>query len=76
MRSAKLLLLKIQKDSNRYPMILYKRDSNADIFLSKLVGKNPCWGPFIVKLQPVIAYKRLRGQLYQKMMPTRRFLHK
>ena len=33
---------------------------------SKFAGKNPCWGPFIVKLQPVIAYKRLLGQLYQK----------
>ena len=34
--------------------------------LSKFAGKSPCWGPFIVKLQPVIAYKRLLGQLYQK----------
>ena len=34
--------------------------------LSKFAGKNPCCGPFIVKFQPVIAYKRLRGQLYQK----------
>ena len=34
--------------------------------LSKFAGKDPCWGPFIVKLQPVIAYKRLLGQLYQK----------
>ena len=34
--------------------------------LSKFAGKSPCWGPFIVKLQPVIAYKRLIGQLYQK----------
>ena len=33
---------------------------------SKIVGKSPCWGPFIVKLQPVIVYKRLLGQLYQK----------
>ena len=33
---------------------------------SKFVGKSPCWGPFIVKLQPVIVYKRLLGQLYQK----------
>ena len=33
---------------------------------SKFAGKNPCWGPFIVKLQPVIAYKRLLGQLYQR----------
>ena len=34
--------------------------------LSKFAGKSRCWGPFIVKLQPVIAYKRLLGQLYQK----------
>ena len=34
--------------------------------LSKFAGKSPCWGPFIVKLQPVIAYKRLLGQLYQR----------
>ena len=34
--------------------------------LSKFAGKSPCWGPFIVKLQPVIAYKRLLGQLYEK----------
>ena len=33
---------------------------------SKSAGKSPCWGPFLVKLQPVIAYKRLLGQLYQK----------
>ena len=34
---------------------------------SKLAWKNPCWGPFIVTLQAVIAcYKRLLGQLYQK----------
>ena len=29
--------------------------------LSKFAGKSTCWGPFIVKLQPVIAYKRLLG---------------
>ena len=34
--------------------------------LSKFAGKSPFWGPLIVKLQPVIAYKRLLGQLYQK----------
>ena len=34
--------------------------------LSKFAGKSPCWDPFIVKLQPVIAYKRFLGQLYQK----------
>ena len=34
--------------------------------LSKFAGKSPCWGPLIVKLQPVIAFKRLLGQLYQK----------
>ena len=33
---------------------------------SKFAGMSPCWGPFIVKLHPVIAYKRLLGQLYQK----------
>ena len=33
----------------------------------KFPGKTPCWGPFILKLQAVIAcYKRLLGQLYQK----------
>ena len=38
--------------------------------LSRFAGKNPCWGPFIVKLQAVIAcYKRLLGQLYQKRYP-------
>ena len=25
-----------------------------------------CWGPFILKLQPAIASKRLLGQFYQK----------
>ena len=35
-------------------------------FFSKFAVKSPCWGPFIVKLQPVMAYKRLLGQLYQK----------
>ena len=34
--------------------------------LSKFAGKSPCWDPFTVKLQPVIAYKRFLGQLYQK----------
>ena len=34
--------------------------------LSKFAGKSPCWGPFIVKLQPVIVYKRLLCQLYLK----------
>ena len=33
--------------------------------LSKFAGMSPCWGPFIVKLQPLIAYKRLLGKLYQ-----------
>ena len=31
---------------------------------SKFAGKSLCWGPFIVKLQPVIVCKRLLGQLY------------
>ena len=35
-------------------------------FFSKFAGKSPCWGPFVVKLQHVMAYKRLLGQLYQK----------
>ena len=34
--------------------------------LSKFAEKSPCWGLFIVKLQPVIAYKRLLGQFFQK----------
>ena len=34
--------------------------------LLKYAGKSPCWGLFMVKVQPVIAYKRLLGQLYQK----------
>ena len=33
MCSTGLLLLKNRKGSNRYPIILYKRDSLADIFL-------------------------------------------
>ena len=33
---------------------------------SKFAGKSPCWGPFIIKLQHVMSYKRLLGQLYQK----------
>ena len=37
---------------------------------SRVAGKSPCWGLFIVKLQAVIAcYKRLLGQLYQKRHP-------
>ena len=35
-------------------------------FFSKFAVKSPCCGPFIVKLQHVMAYKRLLGQLYQK----------
>ena len=35
-------------------------------FFSKFALKSPCWGPFIVKLQRVMAYKRLLGQLYHK----------
>ena len=34
--------------------------------LSKFGGKSPCWGLFVVKLQPVVAYKRLLGQFSQK----------
>ena len=38
--------------------------------VSRFAEKKPCWGPFIVKLQAVIAcYKRLLGQLYQKRYP-------
>ena len=35
-------------------------------FFSKFAGKSMCWGPFLVKLQHVMAYKRLLGQLCQK----------
>ena len=38
---------------------------NLKIF-SKFAGKSSCWGPFIVKLQHVMSYNRLLGQLYQK----------
>ena len=31
-----------------------------------LQGRPRVGGPFIVKLQPVIAYKRLLGQIFQK----------
>ena len=34
--------------------------------LSKFAAKSPCWAPFIVKLQYLIAYKRLLGQIFQK----------
>ena len=45
--------------------------------LSKFAGKSPCWGPFIVKLQSVIAYKRLRlVNFIKKETPTRRLFHK
>ena len=44
---------------------LWASGSNLKIF-SKLVGKSPCLGPFIVKLQYVMAYKRLLDQFYQK----------
>ena len=33
---------------------------------SKFAGKSACWGTFVVKLQRVIDYKGLIGQLYQK----------
>ena len=35
-------------------------------FFSKFAVKSPCWGPLIIKLQHVMAYKRLLGQLSQK----------
>ena len=35
--------------------------------LSKFAGKSTWWDPFIVNLKPVIAHKRLLGQLYQKI---------
>ena len=38
---------------------------NLKIF-SEFAGKSRCWGLFIVKLQHVMVYKRLLGQLYQK----------
>ena len=38
---------------------------NLKIF-SKFAEKNLCWGPFIVKLQHLMSYKILLGQLYQK----------
>ena len=44
-------------------------------FFQNLQGKSTCWGPFIVKLQHVMSYKTLLGQLYQKKAPTRRLLH-
>ena len=34
--------------------------------ISTFAGKGPCWGPFIVKLQHLMACKRLLGQLYRK----------
>ena len=43
--------------------------------VSKFAGKSPCWGPLIVKLQHVMAYKRLIGQLYQQRDAYRRLLH-
>ena len=38
--------------------------------------QGPVLGSFIVKLQPVIAYKRLLGQLYQKRDAYTETLHK
>ena len=37
-----------------------------EIFFSKFAVKSSYWGPFIVKLQHLMCYKRLLGQLYQK----------
>ena len=34
--------------------------------VSQFAGQSPWWGLFIVKLQPLIAYKRLLGQLFEK----------
>ena len=39
---------------------------NLIIFFSKFADKRMCCGPFLVKLQHVMAYKRLLGQLCQK----------
>ena len=48
---------------------------------SKFTGKNLCWSPFIVKLQPGIAYKKSQSKGYlvnfiEKETPTQRHLHK
>ena len=45
------------------PMSFLEEISN---FFQNLQGKSTCWGPFIVKLEHVMSYKRLLGQLYQK----------
>ena len=51
----------------------HNRLKGRKVFASGCFGRNlkicreePVLGSFIVKLQPVIAYKRLLGQLYQK----------
>ena len=31
---------------------------------SKVTGRNPSWSPFIVKLQPAIAYKKSQSKYY------------
>ena len=48
---------------------------------STFAEKNPCWCPFIVKLQRAIAYKKSQSKDYlvnsfKKEMHTQRVLHK
>ena len=42
---------------------------------SKFAEKSPCWSPFIVKLQPVIAFKEKQGKDYSVNFIKKRRLH-
>ena len=43
---------------------------------SKLTAWNPCWSPFIVKLQPGIAYKKSQSKGYSVNFIKKRHLHR
>ena len=53
----------VKKEQKYLPVGVLEKFSKIS---QSLQGKTGAGGPFIVELQPVIAYKRLLGQLFQK----------
>ena len=62
-RNIATILRAVVKSHNRLKVFACGCSGRNRKNLSKFAGKSSSWGPFIVKLQHVVAYKRILGQL-------------
>ena len=63
--------MKVYKEQKYLPVGVLEEISKSFKKVSKFAGKNPWWSPFIVKLRPVIAFKKNKVKITRSNLSKR-----